>query len=443
MRFSRIRPAFAAIVLAALPAQAACLYYTDQPAGSPGSVIAVTPDGSRQQTLLTVAGAPDLRGIAWHRASGRLFVLDNGTAKRIFSILPDGTGEQTILALNPEALSADLEIDDTTGHCYWAEASVSTAGNGFVKRAALDGSGVQPVVTTLPGVTTAPYFLFLDPVGGFIYWGVPSSGSGPSNFRRATFDGVVDPDFLLPTPTRTRDLAVDAATQTVYWCDRQSGAIYHRPLEGGITDFVLSGLNAPHGLALDPEAGKVYWADTGARGSGPFNTSARRIARCNLDGTEFENLSTPEPDSEPWDLAFDTASPTYADWRTRFFSITTPLAGPNDDSDFDGAPNLLEYALGTHPRRATDIPRLAADGTALHHTRRRHADLTYQVEVSTDLVHWHFNGDDTALIWTTDDPATPLTPDLETARVLPGPALANAPAVFFRLRIAAPSRSAD
>ena len=57
-------------------AQSARVYFTDQPAGAAGSVISVAPDGTGQQTLITVSNMPDLRGIAYHRASGRIFFLD-------------------------------------------------------------------------------------------------------------------------------------------------------------------------------------------------------------------------------------------------------------------------------------------------------------------------------------------------------------------------------
>jgi hypothetical protein len=429
----------AGMALATPLSRAACVYYTDQPTGAAGLVFSLAPDGSAQQLIVTVAGAPDLRGIAWHRASGRVFVLDNGPAKRIFSIRPDGSGLQAVVGLGTSVLYADLEIDDGSGRLYWADANPGSSGNGFVYRANLDGSGIEPIVTTPPGVTMAPYFLFLDARGGFIYWGVTSSGNGPSSFRRATFTGALDSDFLLTTATRTRDLAVDPTTPTVYWCDRQSGALFKRALAGGVSEVVLSGLNAPHGLALDVEAGKLYWADTGGRGSGPFHTSARRIARCNRDGTEYENLSIPAANSEAWDLALDVSSPTYADWRMRFFSVATPQAGPTDDADGDRAPNLLEYALATHPRRDSDVPLLTLEGAALRFTRRLEAELNYRVEVSTDLVTWHFNGDDTALVWTSEQPPTPLGPELESACVVAGPALSSASPVFFRLRVATSS----
>ena len=436
---SRFSPlALGLALLAATRSQGARIYFTDQPADAAGSVISVALDGSAQTNLLTIAGAPDVRGIAFHHASGRIYFLDNGTAKRIYSLLPDGSGLQEVLPVSPTLLDSDVEIDEAAGKLYWAENNPTSTGNGFIQRANLDGSGVEPVVTTAPGTTTAPYFIFLDPPAGYVYWGVVSSGNGPSSYRRATLTGVVDTNFLITTPTRTRDLAIDPTADTMYWCDRQLGMILKRALSGGAIGLVITNLNAPHGLALDLEAGKVYWADTGARGSGPFNTSARRIARCNFDGTEYENLSSPAANSEPWDLALDTRSPTYDDWRTRFFSTNSPAAAALDDADNDGAPNLLEYALGSQPRRAASVPRIVAEGTGMRFSRRTGANLTYRAEVSTDLTTWHYNGDPSGLVWTVEATVTPLNSEFDSVLVSVGPALAEAMQVFYRLYVSKP-----
>jgi hypothetical protein len=196
-------------------------------------------------------------------------------------------------------------------------------------------------------------------------------------------------------------------------------------------------MNAPHGIALDVEAEKVYWADTGARGNPPQGLSARRVARCNFDGTQFENLSTPTATSEPWDLTLDLASRTYGDWRQRFFSTNAPAAGPNDDADGDGAVNLLEYGMGTHPNKSTSVPRVTAEGIAMRYTRRRASNLSYRVEVSTDLSVWHYNGDGGGT-WVLHTSPTPLGPELETVTARGGPALTGAASIFFRLRVTMP-----
>jgi hypothetical protein len=418
-------PVFLGVVL---HLEAARVYFTDQPAGAPGYVMSVAPDGTEQRTVTILSNAPDVRGIAFHRASGRVYVLDNGASKRIYSMLPDGGDRQEIAPLGDFA--ADLEIDEVAGKIYWAD-----TGAGLIRKANMDGTSPEVAVTVSAGSATAPYFLYVDATGGHIYWGVASSGSGPSSFRRATLDGTIDPVFAIGSLSRTRDIAIDTANGIAYWCDRQSGSLFKRALSGGNNQTVIANMNAPHGIALDLEAGKVYWADTGARGNPPSGLSPRRIARCNLDGTEFENIYVPMVNSEPWDLALDLQSPTYADWRTRFFSVNTPDAGPEDDADCDGAKNLLEYAMGTHPRRATNAPAIAISGTTVTYQRRLGSNLAYQAEVSTNLPDFNYNGDGTGLTWTVETGATPVAPEFEQVSITSGPALAGASNVFFRVRV--------
>ena len=95
----------------------------------------------------------------------------------------------------------------------------------------------------------------------------------------------------------------------------------------------------------------------------------------------------------------------------------------------------IEYALATHPRSDSDVPLLTLEGAALRFTRRLEAQINYHVEVSMDLETWHFNGDNTALVWTSEESPTPLGSELESARVVAGPALSGASPVFFRVRV--------
>ena len=153
------------------------------------------------------------------------------------------------------------------------------------------------------------------------------------------------------TPSRTRDIAIDAAWpgRRIFWNDRQNGATYWRPVAGGSVGTARTGMNAPHGLALDLEAGKGYVADTGKRGSGS-QPSAHRVVRFNLYGTgALEFLSPYDVVAAPCDLAIDLTSESYGEWRTRFFAVNSAVAGPDHDADGDGSANFAEYAFFTNP----------------------------------------------------------------------------------------------
>jgi hypothetical protein len=96
--------------------------------------------------------------------------------------------------------------------------------------------------------------------------------------------------------------------QYVYWAS--DGAINRAPLEGGATQTIVSGLSEPHGVAIDPVQGKVYWAEFGIS----------RLARANLDGSGVETFLERDTPSQ---LTLDPYD------RRLFWSMSTPTNGLN------------------------------------------------------------------------------------------------------------------
>ena len=80
----------------------------------------------------------------------------------------------------------------------------------------------------------------------------------------------------------------------MYWTDPRSGKIQRANLDSTDVEDLVTGLDAPEGIALDVAGGKMYWTEV----------PAEKIRRANLDGTEVEDLVT---SSHPRAIALDVA----------------------------------------------------------------------------------------------------------------------------------------
>lgn len=95
------------------------------------------------------------------------------------------------------------------------------------------------------------------------------------------------------------------------------------------------------------------------------------------------------------------ASTGYSAWRQANFTsdelIDTAISGPNAVLSPDGLSNLMKYALGLDPKQTTitGLPELSSDGSNWIYTYTRpisRSDLTYTVQVSTNLNTWSAMG---------------------------------------------------
>jgi DNA-binding beta-propeller fold protein YncE len=201
---------------------------------------------------------------------------------------PGGTLNTTNATVN---LPRGLAIDPTIAkRVYWANAAGGAGGSGSISWAAMSGSGGGDLISG-PNVNS-PDGVAVDPADGTIYWANSAGsgpGPGPGSIMSARTDGsevapVLDTGMTVDSPA---GLALDPDTGTMYWANSPavgSGSIAYWNLDtdsGGVlsTDAPV---DHPQGIAIDPAAGKLYWANAGA------NT----IAFANLDGSGGGTLAT-------------------------------------------------------------------------------------------------------------------------------------------------------
>gem|GEM_PF-1244248 len=98
----------------------------------------------------------------------------------------------------------------------------------------------------------------------------------------------------------------------------------------------------------------------------------------------------------PVDRSF-TVTGNFNAWQNARFTsgelANAAVSGPNADPDGDGYSNFLEYALGLEPKSAdsTGLPEVSTTSTEWTYSYTRpvdRADVTYSVEISSDLVTW-------------------------------------------------------
>lgn len=84
------------------------------------------------------------------------------------------------------------------------------------------------------------------------------------------------------------------ASDSIYWTSHtNAGALRLGDLGGSGAHDLFAGERSPEGVAIDPAAGTIYWADT----------TAGTIRVANLDGTGARDLYTGE--SQPSGVAID------------------------------------------------------------------------------------------------------------------------------------------
>ncbi len=200
----------------------------------------------------------------------------------------DGSNDELVVPNGGGSLALDL----IEGNIYFAGGSPRR-----IQRANLDGTDVHDVVSVYVHSVRS---IALDLLQRKIYWidawtiqGFPVDG-----LFRADLENGVNPDVVFPYEAQPglQGIALDSEAGYLYWVFSASyfQGILRRSLDGSIAEqLITEGLLNPSGLALDLVGGKVYWADMGLR----------RISRANLDGSEPEPLL--EHNGNVWKVALD------------------------------------------------------------------------------------------------------------------------------------------
>jgi hypothetical protein len=179
---------------------------------------------------------------------------------------------------------------------YWSTAGELPSGppDSKIKRAWLDGTHQQIIVTNAPSGTFRFGGIVCDPVRRRIY-----SGDGVFLFH-VNLDGSARTDLVgyFFSENWITDLGIDLARGKLFWM-KLGGLLYRANLNGPFNEIVANGPAgdvAWEGLAIDESSGKVYWANNVPSG----NT----IEVANEDGSERSTFQS-IPGTLPFDVAID------------------------------------------------------------------------------------------------------------------------------------------
>jgi sugar lactone lactonase YvrE len=215
---------------------------------------------------------PEIKKDIAKATKARLFFL-SASSGEVFSANPDGS-DLKVLVSEGRRLPDGIVVDSKAGHLYWTNMGNPTANDGSIERADFDGKNLTQIVT--PGATFTP-----------------------------------------------KQLQLDEKNRKLYWCDREGMRVMRSNLDGSKIETLIDtseGDARPGkdikkwcvGIALDVEAGKLYWTQKGSD-----NAGEGRIFRANLEipngqsaatRTDIELLYEGLP--EPIDLELDLANRT-------------------------------------------------------------------------------------------------------------------------------------
>ncbi|HVN17796.1 MAG TPA: hypothetical protein VMU05_03460 [Dongiaceae bacterium] len=241
------------------------------------------------------ASRPRTAKLAAGSDSSRLFFLDLA-AGRVLSAKTDGSDLKTIVS-EGRRLPDGIVVDVAAGHIYWTNMGNPSANDGSIERADLDGKNLKHIIP--PGGTHTPKQLQLDKKNGKLYW----SDREGMRVMRCNLDGSQVKTLVDASEGDSRP-----GSDATKWCV---------------------------GIALDIEAGKLYWTQ-----KGPDNAGRGRIFRANL---EIPQGQTPA---------------NRKDIEVLFDGLPEPI-----DLDLDLANRMMYWTDRGDPPRGNTVNRAPMDGT--------------------------------------------------------------------------------
>jgi hypothetical protein len=268
---------------------------------------------------ITVMGVPPAPGRVYWTA----VTMESGM---IQSARTDGSDLQT--HLDGECIPREIDVDPVAGQMFWVNYSPSLGCT--LRKAGLDGTGAH----TLPLNLLDTQGLAVEPVTRALYWTDRTPTAWPRlEVYRSDLSGddqttIASPEHAVSPGAIAVDNSLNLACWTQSWALGYGYHVFASDLNGGsLRQIYTSTFNPLVGVAIAPTSGSpmeeriIYWTEyLGCAGS--------EIRRANWDGSSVETILT-IADDYAWHLAIDgEAGKLY--W-------TLPDAGKIGRSNLDGS----------------------------------------------------------------------------------------------------------
>lgn len=246
------------------------IFWTESTFSSP-SIRKANPAGAFGNTLaLPAATLP--QGTVYDATRDSLYWVELAFANAHLNISSSSPGAAHA-ATNGGASFRDIALDPAGGKVYWTASNLVLGSR--IYRANLDGSGIDTLVAWISNGPEAPRGIALDLTAGKMYW----TDFGLGKIRRANLDGSSIEDVLsnLNGPVGIR---LNTTSGFMYWSEGNAGSLRRASLAGTSVQTLVTTTGIPNYLALDTAGGKIYWTEIGVP----------RIRRADLDGQNPEAL---------------------------------------------------------------------------------------------------------------------------------------------------------
>ena len=321
------------------------LYWTEKTGKRTGRIRRANLDGTNVKLVKKLTSVP--YGIALDPVNGKLY-LTNAYGK-VQRLNLDGSNFQPDLITDLDT-PRNLVLDVTGNKVYWTE---TTEVSGRIRRANLNGSGVQNVATGL----VSP--LSLAVANGKIYW-TEGTREIAGKLHRASLDGT-NSELLETLPLAPTGIAVDTGRNSLY-LTVPSGEIHRRDLDGSGDEPVVTGLATPSNIVLGITATTPGPTDAPELATTPAVDAATDVNKDQkVNKTDLLLVVTALGENPPTNPNFDIN----ADGVVNIADVLLVIEAL-DDPVAAAAPSLGEIGISLDPALLTaqiDLLRAESDGS--------------------------------------------------------------------------------